>query len=175
MAINERFIWAAGILATKPHDTILEIGCGTGILVHLLASRLEEGRIVAIDQSKKMILNAEKRNGEYIGSGKVKLENVELAKFSTNTRFNKIAAFNVNAFRQRPATEFSRVADLLTDDGLFYLFYQLPYEPDKETIDEWKAIAALNNFEINKVLSKKLEPASVYCLLLCPKYYRKAT
>ncbi|HUC81513.1 MAG TPA: methyltransferase domain-containing protein [Flavisolibacter sp.] len=168
MPVNERFLWAVHLLDVKPNDSILEIGCGVGILVELLAGQAV-GNIVAIDQSEKMIRAAEKRNRQYIESGKVELLPVELAKFSSQKRFSKIVAFNVNAFRKRPATEFGLVSNFLKEDGVFYLFYQLPYEADKETIYEWKAIATMNGFAVRNVFSKKMKPTSVNCLVLSPK------
>jgi ubiquinone/menaquinone biosynthesis C-methylase UbiE len=66
MPVNERFLWAAELIAIQPDDSILEIGCGAGILTELLAHCIEEGKIVAIDQSEKMITIAEKRNKRHI-------------------------------------------------------------------------------------------------------------
>lgn len=162
------FSGAVHLLDVKPNDSMLEIGCGVGILVDLLDGQ-EVRNIVAIDQSEKMIRSAEKRNRQYMDSGKVELLPVELAKFSSQKRFSKIVAFNVNAFRKKPATEFGLVSNFLKEDGVFYLFYQLPYEADKEAIDEWKAIATLNGFIVRKVFSKKMKPSSVHCLVLSPK------
>lgn len=37
MEVNERFSWAAAIIAPKPASVLLEIGCGAGILAELIA------------------------------------------------------------------------------------------------------------------------------------------
>jgi protein-L-isoaspartate O-methyltransferase len=37
---SERLSWAAGVVAPSPSDRVLEVGCGHGVLVSLLAERL---------------------------------------------------------------------------------------------------------------------------------------
>jgi ubiquinone/menaquinone biosynthesis C-methylase UbiE len=48
----------------EPHDNVLDIGCGTGWLAHLIAERVPEGRVVGIDISDEMVRHA-RRN--YVG------------------------------------------------------------------------------------------------------------
>ncbi len=62
MRANERFNWAVETLHIHPDDHILEIGCGHGIAVSLIAPELKSGSITAIDISKVMIDKAMKRN-----------------------------------------------------------------------------------------------------------------
>jgi ubiquinone/menaquinone biosynthesis C-methylase UbiE len=61
--INERLI---GLLALKPSDTVLDIGCGTGILTRAIADQLNAaggGFAVGIDAAGKMIDAARTRRG----------------------------------------------------------------------------------------------------------------
>jgi ubiquinone/menaquinone biosynthesis C-methylase UbiE len=50
------------LLALEPGDTVLDVGCGTGVMVPYLVERVDEnGGIVAIDISPKMIEVAERK------------------------------------------------------------------------------------------------------------------
>jgi ubiquinone/menaquinone biosynthesis C-methylase UbiE len=52
----------AGLLGLEPGDTVLDVGCGTGVTVPYLLERVgENGRIVAVDISPKMIEVAKRK------------------------------------------------------------------------------------------------------------------
>ena len=46
MAASERLAWAADVVAPAPADRVLEVGCGHGVLLSLLAARLTTGAVV---------------------------------------------------------------------------------------------------------------------------------
>lgn len=48
-------------MAIEPDDNILDIGCGAGWLVNLLAEQVPEGRVIGIDVSDEMIARARQR------------------------------------------------------------------------------------------------------------------
>ncbi|MEK8108935.1 methyltransferase domain-containing protein [Micromonospora sp. M12] len=47
--------WAVETMAVAPDDQVLEIGCGRGAAVSLVADQLTTGRIVAIDRAATMV------------------------------------------------------------------------------------------------------------------------
>jgi ubiquinone/menaquinone biosynthesis C-methylase UbiE len=101
--LPERFLWAADVLNIKPNHSILEIGCGTGLLAEEICSRPPGGKFVGIDRSAAMIEKATKRNHASIETGKAsflmaEFKDVTLPKSS----FHTIAAFSVNFFWQDP-------------------------------------------------------------------------
>ncbi len=61
MKVNDRFIWAVEMLHIDPDDHILEIGCGHGIAVSLIAPQLKTGSITAVDSSRAMIDKAQRK------------------------------------------------------------------------------------------------------------------
>ena len=53
---------AVALLALKPGDSVLDVGCGTGLAFPLLEDAIgSEGRIIGIDQSPHMLAMARKR------------------------------------------------------------------------------------------------------------------
>jgi ubiquinone/menaquinone biosynthesis C-methylase UbiE len=53
---------AVSRLGLRPGDTVLDIGCGTGLTFHLLEARIgQRGRLVGIDLSPEMLDRARER------------------------------------------------------------------------------------------------------------------
>jgi SAM-dependent methyltransferase len=48
----------------EPDDNILDVGCGTGWLVRLLAEQVPDGRVVGMDVSDEMIRRARQKHGD---------------------------------------------------------------------------------------------------------------
>lgn len=58
---NPQLDWGLPILARLPllgHETVVDVGCGTGRLTEKLIERLPRGRVVAVDQSGNMLETA---------------------------------------------------------------------------------------------------------------------
>ena len=124
---SERFVWAAGIIDPRPGEELLEIGCGHGELIDVIADREPRYRITAIDRSAKMTTAAVGRNADHIAQGIARIEHCELLKnlFESHS-FDKAFAYNMNVFWMDPAAELAEVRRLLKPKGKFYLFHRPP-------------------------------------------------
>ncbi|HEY8582099.1 MAG TPA: class I SAM-dependent methyltransferase, partial [Capillimicrobium sp.] len=78
-APSERIAWAVAQLAPRPGDRVLELGCGHGVALTLIAERLDEGTVTGLDRSPKMIAAAAERNAAAVANGTVRLVCGELA------------------------------------------------------------------------------------------------
>ena len=96
--INERFPWAAFQMDIRPGDSILEIGCGAGLLAGQIAAKLETGRLTAIDHSDAMIAKALKRNAAFVEDKTARFKAVSFMGFNADRSFDAVVAFNVNFF-----------------------------------------------------------------------------
>jgi SAM-dependent methyltransferase len=121
--IPRRITWAVEQLDVRPSQRVLEIGCGGGHALSLLAPKLARGELVGIDRSKTQVAAARKRNPG------VTVEPIALddavAAFGKR-RFHHVLAINVNAFWTDPAPAIAAVRALLRPKGSLLLVYETP-------------------------------------------------
>lgn len=162
----DRFHWAIDLISAMPDDSILEIGCGVGILAELISEKLSTGSFTAIDRSAPFIAKAIKRNEKYIGQGKAQFIQSELlnSDFSTHS-FDKIVAFNVNFFWKDAVKEFALIKKHLKPDGKLYVFYQLPYGIHIDNPKPMIQTLGNNGFRISNVKLNLENPANVFCII----------
>ncbi|MEU8253503.1 class I SAM-dependent methyltransferase [Micromonospora inaquosa] len=128
MTAGHRQRWAVETMAVAPDDQVLEIGCGRGAAVSLVAGQLATGRIVAIDRAASMVRLATQRNLSHIDAGRAEIrcagfESADLP----NGHFTKIFAVNVSLFWLGDAAQqIARIRSLLTPRGRLYVFGERP-------------------------------------------------
>jgi SAM-dependent methyltransferase len=125
-ATSARLAWAADVVAPRHGERVLEIGCGHGVLVSLLADRLGDGELVAVDRSPTMIAAAARRNQAAVDAGRVRLAASSIADVPLEpTAFDAVVSFNVRAFWTPPAPEWDVVRRVLAPDGRVVVAYSL--------------------------------------------------
>lgn len=161
--IPHRIAWAVTMLGIEGPETLLEIGCGTGVAASLIAPSLTHGRILAIDRSAKAIAAARDRN---LGS-KAEFRPMPLANMAgTGDRFDKIFAINVNLFWTDPQAGLQVVKSLLTETGTFFLFYEPPEAPMRKAIAEKVAAGfSASGLSLRKTVIKDIEDRPLLCLI----------
>jgi SAM-dependent methyltransferase len=97
VAASARQSWAAGVVAPQSAERVLEVGCGRGVLVALLAERA--GEVLAVDRSPAMVAAAGRRNREAVEAGRVRLQAAALADADLGSDpFDAVVGFDVRAF-----------------------------------------------------------------------------
>ncbi|MCG5444961.1 class I SAM-dependent methyltransferase [Micromonospora sp. NIE79] len=117
-------------MAVAPDDQVLEIGCGRGAAISLVAGQLTTGRIVAIDSAATMVRLATQRNLSHIDAGRAEIRRAgfESADLPTD-HFTKIFAVNVSLFWLGDAAQqIARMRSLLAPGGRLYVFGERPTE-----------------------------------------------
>ncbi|WP_430503305.1 class I SAM-dependent methyltransferase [Micromonospora trifolii] len=130
MTAAHRQRWAVQTMAVAPDDQVLEIGCGRGVAVSLVADQLTTGRIVAIDSAATMVRLAAQRNLSHIDAGRAEIRRAgfESADLPTD-HFTKIFAVNVSLFWLGDAAQqIARMRSLLAPGGQLYVFGERPTE-----------------------------------------------
>ncbi|MFI2369640.1 SAM-dependent methyltransferase [Streptomyces sp. NPDC018833] len=127
-SVPQRLAWAVEQLDVRPDDRVLEIGCGPGVAVDLVAARLTTGTVTAIDRSAHAVDTARRRNHAHISAGRADVLRLDLAELPRgDDRFDKIFAVNVNVFWTSAADrEVALLRGLLAPGGTLSLFYEPP-------------------------------------------------
>ena len=96
-------------LKLKPTDTVLDVGCGTGVLIPYLAGKC--GSVLAVDEAEKMIETA---------AAKYQYPNVEFKAVSFESidgKFDKIIMYSMFPHFNDQAAAVRRAAGLLKNGG----------------------------------------------------------
>jgi ubiquinone/menaquinone biosynthesis C-methylase UbiE len=126
-APNERLRAVVDQLGFRPHDRVLEIGCGHGVAATMVCERLDGGRLTAIDRSPKMIKAAARRNATFVEAGKAEflvadLEDMDLGE----RRFDLVFAVRVCLFHREPQRARALVDPWLAPDRKVRVFFDPP-------------------------------------------------
>ena len=166
--MSDRLTWAVDQLDLSPDDRVLEVGCGHGVAVDLIASRLRTGRVVGLDRSPKMIAAAEERNAAHIAAGRARLvtADVETADLD-GERFTKILAVRFPPLLRGDAgPTLAALRNHLAEDGALYVAEQPPRADDLEAVTE--AITsrlASGGFDVAAVRAER----SMVCVIAVPR------
>jgi protein-L-isoaspartate O-methyltransferase len=162
-----RLRWAIEVLDPRPGDRILEIGCGVGAAVELVAARLGRGTILALDRSQPMVAQARRRNAAAIAAGRAAIEAVSVADADLGrAAFDRIFSFNVGLFWSHPAPELPALVRALRPAGALYVFHQAPVPVDmRAPIAALRAELAQLGLDACEVIRKRLDPVPAVCVV----------
>lgn len=134
--LPERISWAYQLIDVRGTEKVLEIGCGPGVAVDLVAASLTTGHITGIDRSATAIARAQQRTAAHIASGRVTLLHTTLAGLALPARSIDTAfAINVNVFWTTQADqELHVLATVLDPAGTLHLIYETPEGPSNRAI-----------------------------------------
>jgi cyclopropane fatty-acyl-phospholipid synthase-like methyltransferase len=167
----ERLTWAIELMNINPSESILEIGCGTGLLAELIASKLTKGHLCAIDKSGAILTKAKKRNARLVSEKKVTFiggdfDQVEIP----DLKIDRVVAFNVGFFKKDGTKELRRIEKLMKKKtGALYVFYQDPGSHlKKETVETIEKHLKDNNFRVIKKHVKRFHDTEACCIVSRP-------
>ncbi|HEX2533063.1 MAG TPA: class I SAM-dependent methyltransferase [Chitinophagaceae bacterium] len=169
LPVSDRFTWAVSVLRPAPTDRLLEIGCGTGILLQKLAALLTEGSVTGVERSPAGIRSARARNRSYIEQGRVHLIAADFIHFAPDgPLFDKVTGFNVSALWLKPLLYLPLIRAQLRPSGSFYCFYQPPFDKTAELVRIAHDVFRRHHFNIQEVLIEPMKPAPAFCIHAVP-------
>ena len=136
-AVPDRVRYAIDLLAPKPAERVMEVGCGPGVAVAELCARVTSGSVVAVDRSATAIARTAERNSAAMTAGKLATRCVELAALDLPAgSVDAVLAVDVNLFWTRdPAAELTVLREVLAPDGRLVIGYGAdgPQDPARVT------------------------------------------
>ncbi|MFT4081992.1 MAG: class I SAM-dependent methyltransferase [Nocardioides sp.] len=160
--IPARIRWAVDFIDVQPTDHILEIGCGPGTGAELICSRLETGKLFAIDRSESGVDRTKRRCAKFIEAGRLTVRQIDLATLRVPVkRLNKVFAFNVNLFWVRDASaEVALLHERVLPGGTVNIFYEATRrEQVPEMVEKTSAGLVDAGFRVSVIDSK--QPAAI--------------
>ena len=123
---SPRLRWAVDRLGPQPEDHVLELGCGHGVALALVAERLTAGRIVGIDRSAAMADAARRHVATHAAAGRALVVTAELhAADLGDARFDRVLAVHFPPLlRGRPDRELAVVERHLAPGGTLHVVAQ---------------------------------------------------
>ncbi|GBC59162.1 hypothetical protein DENIS_0098 [Desulfonema ishimotonii] len=110
------------LLSPVEKDHILEIGFGTGKLIHDMAGVTTRGLVEGVDFSDAMVSIAQRRNRKHIASGRVKLRQGSFEEMPCDDhRFDKICTANTLYFWPNPGDTLKKILRILKPGGKFVM------------------------------------------------------
>jgi SAM-dependent methyltransferase len=75
MALQHRSltVWTIEQMNIAAGDRILDIGCGSGMAIQLMAAEADQGTLAGIDYSPEMVTQASRRNAPAVNAGRVEI------------------------------------------------------------------------------------------------------
>jgi SAM-dependent methyltransferase len=157
---SARLAWAAEVAGPRSSDRVLEVGCGHGVLLSLLAAQLDGGSVLGLDRSATMTAVATARNAAAVAAGTVEVRTAELTAAGLDPdSFDLVVAVHVGAFWRPPAAEYAVVRRVLAAEGRFVLVDQpLQSGQVQERVDRVAALAAPHGLAVTAVATGDTPP-----------------
>lgn len=119
----------AELLEVQSDDRVLDVGCGPGVTVGLIAERATAGLVVGLDPSDEMLRQAARRNNAAVGAGRVELRRgaVSVLPFPDGS-FTKACAIHSLYFWPSIDGGLRELHRVLASDGLLVLAVRMRRE-----------------------------------------------
>jgi 2-polyprenyl-3-methyl-5-hydroxy-6-metoxy-1,4-benzoquinol methylase len=99
---------------------VLDVGCGSGRALNLMARMFPNSRFIGYDFSEEAITRARAEAQEH-GTTNVRFEVEDMAKLDEKKRYDLITTFDAIHDQARPAAVLKGIADALKDDGVYLM------------------------------------------------------
>ena len=117
--------WTMSLLDIQPHYRILEIGFGPGVSTQIAGEKASKGFVAGIDHSSTMVQAASKRNADAIRSGRMELNQDDVASLPyPDESFDLAFSLHSIYFWQNPVDSLKQLRRVLKPGGLLAITIQ---------------------------------------------------
>jgi ubiquinone/menaquinone biosynthesis C-methylase UbiE len=142
---REAYGWGLGRLSMKPDSVVLDIGCGGGAAVKLLAARVSKGRVWGIDHSWDMVNLARQVNKRLIESGQVVVDHGSVSDLPyADEMFDVVTAFETIEFWPNLSGDLKEVKRVLKPGGQLLVVNR---HSDREKDSKWMEFLQIRTSE----------------------------
>lgn len=124
--VPHRLRWFSSILLPRRTERILEVGCGSGLLLELLAQHSAGATLIGIDRSALQVRKATQRLAPLARPPRVHHLALEAAAPVLSEPFTRIVAMNLNLAWTNPITFGTALRALLAPRGRVVLGFEPP-------------------------------------------------
>ena len=136
MALQHRSLtqWTIDQMGVRPTDHILDVGCGGGMALGLLARRATGGYVAGVDYSPEMVRQATARNREAVARGRVEVrEGDAMALPYDDESFDQVCAIEAFYFWPDPLQGLREARRVLRPGGQLAITLEMSKEAVAQT------------------------------------------
>jgi len=127
---RDTFAWGLARLSIKPDAVVLDVGCGGGAAVKMIAAIAPKGRVCGIDHSRDMVNLSKRVNRQLIEGGRVVVDHGSVSDLPySDEMFDVVTAFETIEFWPDLSKDLEEVKRVLKPGGRLLILNRLP---DKE-------------------------------------------
>jgi ubiquinone/menaquinone biosynthesis C-methylase UbiE len=133
--------WGLDHITIDPDAEALDVGCGGGRAVSLLAARAARGKVYGIDHSLDMVKLSQRVNRALIKSGRVEIDHASVSSLPySDARFDVVTAFETIEFWPNLVEDVQEVKRVLKPSGVLLVVNRCPGVEER---DKWAELLQL--------------------------------
>ena len=159
---RDAYDWGLSYFLIAPNSIVLDVGCGGGGAIKLLAEKASEGKVYGIDHSIDIVGLARQVNKQFIESGRVEIDHGSVSQLPySENMFDTVTAFETIEFWPNLSDDFKEVRRFLKPGGVLLIVNRHSRTQKKES--NWAKFLRIST---SNEYRKRLEDAGYIDLII---------